>query len=179
MPLAIGGFALDSGAGIACTATARCTATYRRSQSATFADFDAALPQRMFAQVSYGIDGATVTVAQQLEDAAMKPPALDALWLENDLPRTLWPRLQGLETLPAASALSNPASQVVGALPPGTTEQNLQFVVRAWPIRIDLPAWALDALPDLPGLAWESVTIKLTSPATATLQGKIYARRNS
>jgi hypothetical protein len=181
VPLALGGFQLDRKAGIECGSDFNCSATYRRGvgTAGTYSDFATALPKGLFQDVQYAIDGQSVAVkfaADKPTSAA--PPVAEALWAEADLPRKAWPLFQRLETLPAQFTLRQGAT-VIGTVPPGATESEIAQLVRTWPLEGVLPAWGPDALPPVPGLTLDKVTLKFGEGARVHFTGRIHAIRKN
>lgn len=185
VPAEIAGFQLERT--LSCDLVQRsCTATYARPRGgpATFADFRAALPDKVFTGVNYSLDGnkVAVTLAVPAVDAdkAVQPPAAAHFVTEGELPLQWWPAVQQLESLPLQATLGAQPARIAGVIPPGASEAQIKGLVRIWPVTASVPAWAVAGLPRVPGLTWESVELQLTAQGgvAANLKGAIYARKS-
>lgn len=185
IPAEIASFQLERTIG--CDLTQRtCSATYVRPKGgpATFAEFGAAVPDKLFSAINYGFDGhrVAVTIAMSAPTAAgaVQPPSASTFVLEGELPLKWWPAVQQLESLPMAATLGGQPARVAGAIPPGASEAQIKGLVRVWPVTATVPAWAVAGLPKVPGLTWESVELSLAAQGgvAANLKGAIYARKS-
>lgn len=184
IPAEIASFALDRT--ITCDlAQRKCTASYVRPQGgpATFADFRATSPEKIFSSVDYAFDGHRVSVTlllpQSEKQAAQSVPGIESFLAEGELPLRWWPVVQHLESLPLQATLASQPVRIAGAVPPGASESQIQGLVRVWPVTASVPAWAVAGLPALPGLVWDSVELTVGTPGgvAANLKGGIHARR--
>jgi hypothetical protein len=182
VPADIAGFQLDRT--IVCDLVQRtCAAAYLRPRGGptTFADFRAALPDKLFASVVYAMDGNRVAVTLAVPEPAQRAGVSAAAFLtESEVPLTWWPAVQQMESLPLTAVLSPSPARVAGVIPPGASDAQIKGLVRVWPVSATAPAWAVAGLPKLPGLTWESVEISLAAQGgvAANLKGAIYARRS-
>lgn len=185
IPAEIATFKLDRA--VTCDLVQRtCSAVYQRPKGgpATFEDFRAAVPDKLFTAVDFGFDGNRVAVSMALPPPApakaAEPPTPANFVLEGELPLRWWPAVQDLESLPMSATLGGAPARVAGAIPPGASEAQIRGLVRVWPVTATVPAWAVAGLPQLPGLTWETVELSLLvqGGVAANLKGAIYARKS-
>jgi hypothetical protein len=88
--------------------------------------------------------------------------------------------VQNLESLPLTATLGASPARIAGSIPPGASEAQIQGLVRVWSVTATLPAWAVEGLPKVPGLTWESIELSMPAQGgvAANLKGAIYARRS-
>jgi len=176
------------GSSIECDLPAgRCKTSYTRSNGGVYENFAKATGAAGFSKIAYGQDGKSVSVEFLFRPngtpSASRPPADfqgPSMVREADYSFALWNHAQKLERV-GVRMIAPQSFSLVGTIAPGTTETNVDVLVRSYPVTFSAPLYfGVDHIPVLNGLKWDSLVISgLDGKFDVTVKGLIYVRKQN